>query len=141
MAPLEMNAVTCWGKNTIGPRGQFVFKKPREATFLHHRPKCSEHAKDTHHLFIDFKAAYGSTDRRPLYAAMEELNIPQKLIALVKAALNNTQCRVRIQNRFSEPVNVKNGVRQRGALICLLFTITLEKVIRDAAVNMRYHFF
>jgi hypothetical protein len=32
-------------------------------------------------------------DRHPLYAAMEELNTPQKLIALVKATMNNTQCR------------------------------------------------
>jgi sorting nexin-29 len=31
---------------------------------------CSEHGKDTHHLFIDFKAAYDSIDRRHLYAAM-----------------------------------------------------------------------
>jgi sorting nexin-29 len=33
--------------------------------------KYSEHGKDTHHLFIDFKAAYDSIDRRSLYAAME----------------------------------------------------------------------
>jgi hypothetical protein len=99
--------------------------------------KCSEHGKDKHHLFIDFKAAYGSTDRRRLYAAMEELNIPQKLIALVKATMNNTQCQVKIQNRFSEPINVKNGVQQGDAWACLLFNIALEKVIRDAAVNIR----
>jgi len=72
--------------------------------------KCSEHSKDTHHIFIDFKAAYDSIDRCHLYAAMEELNIPQKLIALVKTTMNNTQCRVKIQNRFSEPIKVKNGV-------------------------------
>jgi sorting nexin-29 len=34
--------------------------------------KCSEHGKDTHHLFIDFKAAYDSTDRHHVFAAMEE---------------------------------------------------------------------
>ena len=38
--------------------------------------KCSERGKDTHHPFIDFKAAYDSIDRRRVYAAMEELNIP-----------------------------------------------------------------
>ena len=72
--------------------------------------KCNEHGNDTHHLFIDFKAAYDSIVRRRLYAAMEELHIPQKLIALVKATMNNTQCRVKIKNRFSKPINVKNGV-------------------------------
>jgi sorting nexin-29 len=99
--------------------------------------KCSEHGKYTHHLLIDFKAAYDSIVRRRLYAAMEELNIPQKLIALVKATMNNTQGRVKIQNRLSTPINVKSGVLQGDELACVLFNITLEKVIRDAAVNIR----
>jgi sorting nexin-29 len=99
--------------------------------------KCGEHGKDTHHLFIDFKAAYDSIDRRSLYAAMEDFYIPRKMIALVKATTKNTKCRVKIQNRLSEPITVKNGVRQGGALACLLFNIALEKVIRDAAVNIR----
>jgi hypothetical protein len=85
--------------------------------------KCSEHGTDTHHLFINFKAPYDSTDRRRLYAAMKELNIPQKLTALVKAAMNNTQCRVKIQNRFSEHINVKNGVQNEDALACLLLNL------------------
>jgi len=48
-----------------------------------------------------------------------------------------TRCRVKIRNRLSEPINVKHGVQQGGALVCLLFNIELEKVIRDAAVNIR----
>ena len=68
---------------------------------------------------FDFKVAYASIDRRSLYAAMEELNIPQKLTALVKATMNKTQCRLKIQNRLSEPINVKNGVQQGDALACL----------------------
>ena len=42
--------------------------------------KCGEHGEDTHHLFIDFKAACDSIDRRSLYAAMEVLNIPKILL-------------------------------------------------------------
>ena len=45
---------------------------------------------------MDFKTAYDNIDRRRLYAAIEELNIPQKLIALVNATMNDTQCRVKI---------------------------------------------
>jgi biotin carboxylase len=85
--------------------------------------KCSEHGKDKHHLFIGFRAAYDSIDRRCLYAAIEELNIPQNLIALVKATMSNAQCRVRIKNIFSEPIKVKNGVRHGDALACLQLNI------------------
>jgi hypothetical protein len=42
-----------------------------------------------HITSIDFKAAYDSTNRRRLYAAMEEMNIPQKLTALVKATMSS----------------------------------------------------
>ena len=69
--------------------------------------KCGEHVKDTRHLFFDFKAAYDSIDRRSLYAAMEELNIPKKLIALFKTTMKNTKCRVKMQNRLSEPITLK----------------------------------
>jgi hypothetical protein len=60
-----------------------------------------------HHLFIDFKAACDRIDRRRLYAAVEELNIPQKLIALVKATVNNTQCQVKIKTDFQNPSILK----------------------------------
>jgi len=50
---------------------------------------------------------------------MKELNIPKKLIALVKATMNNTESRVKIQNRLSEPITVKNGIRQGDALAYL----------------------
>jgi CxxC motif-containing protein len=40
--------------------------------------KYGQRGKDTHHLFIDFKASYDSIDRRSLYAAMEEMNIQKK---------------------------------------------------------------
>jgi sorting nexin-29 len=99
--------------------------------------KRGKHNKDIHHLFLDFKAAYDSIDRRRLYAAMGQQNIPHKLIALVKATINNTQCQIKIQNRFSAPINVRNGIRQGDALACLLFNTALEKVIRDAALSIR----
>jgi sorting nexin-29 len=41
--------------------------------------KCNEFGIETHHLFIDCKAAYDSVDRSNLYIAMKELQIPKKL--------------------------------------------------------------
>jgi hypothetical protein len=37
-----------------------------------------------HLLFTDFKSVYDSTDWKWIYEAMNELNIPKKLIRLVK---------------------------------------------------------
>jgi len=51
--------------------------------------------------------AYDSIDRRRLYADMEELNIPQKLIALVKATMNNTYVELRYKTDFQNPLMLK----------------------------------
>jgi sorting nexin-29 len=44
--------------------------------------KCNKFGIETHHLFIDFRAAYDSTDRCNLYIAVKEFLIPRKHIAL-----------------------------------------------------------
>jgi len=77
-------------------------------TVLQILEKCCEHGKDTRHLFIDFDVAYDSINRCSLYAALEEINIPQELITLFRVKMKNTQCRVKIQNRLSEPINPLN---------------------------------
>jgi hypothetical protein len=63
------------------------------------------------------------------------LNIPQNLIAIVKVTTNNTQCPVKIVNRFSEPINFENGICQADSLACLICNIALEIVVGDAALN------
>ncbi|KAJ4447210.1 hypothetical protein ANN_09212 [Periplaneta americana] len=47
--------------------------------------KMREFNVTTHLLFIDFKCAYDSINRKKLYCSMEELNIPSKLINMVMA--------------------------------------------------------
>ncbi len=44
--------------------------------------KTHEKQLDTHHFFVDFKAAFDSTDRNHLYAAMSEFGILTKVIRL-----------------------------------------------------------
>jgi sorting nexin-29 len=68
--------------------------------------KCNKFGIETHHLFMDFRAAYDSVDRSNLYNAMEEFQIPKELTALVKASMRNTLCQIRIQNLLSDPIYI-----------------------------------
>jgi hypothetical protein len=52
--------------------------------------KSREVGIEMHHLFIDFKAAYDSMDRTSLHLAMEEMQIPKKLVNLVRITMRNT---------------------------------------------------
>ncbi|XP_049306103.1 LINE-1 retrotransposable element ORF2 protein isoform X2 [Bactrocera dorsalis] len=90
---------------------------------------------DTHHLFVDFKAAFDSTKRSCLYAAMSEFGIPAKLIRLRKLTLSNTKSSVRNGKDLSEPFNTKRGFRQGDSLSCDFFNLLLEKMVRAAELN------
>jgi sorting nexin-29 len=68
---------------------------------------------------------------------MEEMNIPQNLIAFVRATMRKTKCQIKIQNMLSSPIITRNGVRLGDSLACLLFNIALEKVERYAGINTR----
>lgn len=99
--------------------------------------KTHEFNIDTFHLFIDFKAAYDSILRNKLYEAMNEFQIPSKLIRLVKTTMSKVICKVRIENDTSDAFQTNTGLRQGDALACLLFNIALEKTVRDANLENR----
>jgi hypothetical protein len=58
--------------------------------------KCNEFNITTHHLYIDFKAAYDTIIRNEVYVGMSELNFPTKLIRLNKGTLTIVMCCVKI---------------------------------------------
>jgi len=64
-----------------------------------------------------------------MYKAMNELNIPEKLIRLVKMIMSNMQSQIKIQSKHSAPFIIHKSVQQGDALACLLFNITLEYAI------------
>jgi len=63
-----------------------------------------------HLLFVDFKSAYDSNDREKKYVAMNELNIPQNLIRLVRI-MSNMHSQIKIQSKLLAPFIIHMGVR------------------------------
>jgi hypothetical protein len=86
--------------------------------------KCNEFNITTHHLFIDFKAAYDTIIRNEVYVGIE-LNFPTKLICFTKATLTSVTCCVKIQNDCSESFETRQGLRQGDVLSRLLFNVVL----------------
>jgi len=70
-----------------------------------------------------------------------ELGIPPKLVRLTHATMEGTTAKVKIQNELSESFHIRNGLRQGDTLACILFNITLEKVIREANINQHGNIF
>jgi len=68
------------------------------------------------------------------YEAMNELNIPKKLIRLVKRIMCNMQSQIKIQLNLSAPFIIHEGVQQGDAPACLLFNTTMEYTIRKLGI-------
>ena len=97
--------------------------------------KGNEYNIPTHHLFIDFKAAYDTIIRNEVYVSMLELDLPTKLIRLTKATLSTVLCCVKIQNDCSEYFETRQGLRQGDVLSTLLFNVVLEIIVRRAKLQ------
>jgi hypothetical protein len=69
-------------------------------------------------IFIDFKSADDSINRRELFEAMRELDIPNYLLRLLQVALDRVECRVSIGNDLSETFRTQNELWQGDALSC-----------------------
>ena len=97
-APLVTNFVGSyqpgfvWGKSTTDQ----IF------TLRQILQKYLERQIPMHHLFIDFKAAYGTIDRKELWSIMQRYHFPGKLIRLLEATMNGVQCKVRVSKLTSE---------------------------------------
>jgi hypothetical protein len=97
--------------------------------------KCNEFYITTHHLYIDFKAAYDTIIRNEV--GMSELNFPTKLIRLTKATLTIVTCCVKIQNDCSKSFKIRDGLRQGDVLSTLMtptndVSLEIQQIIQTA---------
>jgi len=84
-------------------------------------------------MFVDFKAAFDSVDRRVLLEAMRERGIKRGLINRVEEILRETKSRVRIGGEMGENFWTGRGLRQG----CPLSPILLNILIADLEEEMR----
>ena len=97
--------------------------------------KCREYNVPTHHLFVDFRAAYDSIDREKLWQIMHEYGFPNKLTRLIKATMDHVMCFVRVEGKLSNPFETRKGLKQGDGLSCLLFNIVLEAIVRRTGIE------
>jgi hypothetical protein len=79
--------------------------------------KEREYSEAGHRLFIDFKKAYESVRREVFYNILFEFGIPMKLVRVIKM------------------FPVRNGLKQRDAVLPFFFNLALEYAKRKIQVN------
>jgi sorting nexin-29 len=97
--------------------------------------KAWEHNIEIHQIFVDFQKAYDSILREKLYTIMAHFGIPNKLIRLTKATMEDSTYHVEIGTIMTDGFQVGNGLKQVDGLVPKLFNVALEYVIRQLSVQ------
>lgn len=99
--------------------------------------KAYEYNMPVHQLYIDYTKAYDSVRRSFLFETMDQFGIPRKIIRLVQMTLRNSRSKVKVQQEFSRDFTVNQGLRQGDPLSCVLFNLTLERLMRNITISDR----
>ena len=83
------------------------------------------------YVFVDLRKAYDSVPRDGLWETLKTLGVPEKLRKLVICFHEDMMVRVRVGEELTEPINVRNGLRQGCVLAPLLFTLYAHAVVLD----------
>ena len=97
--------------------------------------KAWEHNVEINQIFVDFQKTYDNNRRDKLYAIMAHFGIPNKLIRLKKATMENSTYYVKIGTIMTDGFKVGTGLKQGDVLAPNLFNIALEYVIRQLSVQ------
>lgn len=55
--------------------------------------------KDVHLLFVDFKATYNSVNRERLWRVIDQMEIPKKVIRMIRPCVCGSKCKVKYEVR------------------------------------------
>jgi len=97
-------------------------KKNQQVTIFSHN--LYEFDKELHLLFIEFKQVCDYINRNQLWAVLNNIEIPSKLVILVKSCNKNKMCQVLLyfQGNKSKSFYVKIGLRK--GTNCLQYYLT-----------------
>ena len=75
--------------------------------------KCLEYNVSVHLAFIDFRQAYDSVRREKIYEALQYFLIPDTLIRLVKATMDNMVAKDQVQREMTVLFEIRGGLKRR----------------------------
>jgi endonuclease/exonuclease/phosphatase family metal-dependent hydrolase len=86
-------------------------------------------------LFVDYEKAFDSISRECIWAEMQNIGVPNKIISLIRSSYDGFKCRVIHNNNLSDPFPTVSGVRQGCLLSPLLFLVVMDAVAKRATLN------
>ena len=99
--------------------------------------EVTERQGKLYNCFIDFQKAFDSVWHQGLWAVLNNMMVPEKLVTTIKALYEHSQVAVRSGETIGDWVKMTVGSRQGDPLSPLLFTALLEKVMEKMECEER----
>jgi hypothetical protein len=94
--------------------------------------KCAEFRVDMWAVFVDLTKAYDTVNRKGLFAILQRMGIPAKMLSVIQSLHDGMRATVLSEGEPSEWFNIKNGLRQGCVMAPNLFAIFLAAVMAEA---------
>ena len=93
-------------------------------------------------IFIDFKKAFDSVDRKKMWVVLKKIGVSSKFIRALKSMYNSVKGKIRVGSNWSGEIDCLSGVKQGCKLSPLLFSLMINEVIKklDANLTSGYQF-
>jgi hypothetical protein len=82
-------------------------------------------------VFIDFEKVFDPVSRDKIWKIMERFGLPQKLLKLIQETYRNHIRQILHEGKFTEPIEIKSGVRPECVLSPIVFLLVTDEVLRE----------
>ena len=79
-------------------------------------------------VFIDFKKAYDTVDRRKLFTRLQDIGINGIFLKNIKAMYENISYKIKLKDGFLDPITSNLGLKQGCPLSPMLFNLYIDDV-------------
>jgi sorting nexin-29 len=90
--------------------------------------KCWEYKLSVYQIYVHFKQAYDSIQRKKMYTIMYEFGLPPKLVRLLRATMTGAEVQGKVQTGLTDTFEIRQGLKQGDGLVPADTNGTLEYV-------------
>ena len=90
-------------------------------------------------LFVDMEKAYDRVSHHWLLHVLKQMQLGSFIENWIGRIYKSATSRVLVNNSFSEPFRIAQGVRQGDALSCFLFILSLAPLTHAIKANRNLH--
>ena len=124
----------------VYPESQCGFRSKRSTTDMvfslrQLQEKCREQGKPLYMAFIDLTKAFDLVSRDGLFKVLPKIGCPPKLLSIIKSFHDNMQGIVQYDGSYSQPFDIRSGVKQGCVLAPTLFGIFFAIMLKHAFGN------